>query len=122
MDASRRLTNWLRLAAAFVLAVGLSSAAAGATSDGLANRSAPALSHASLDLASLHTATMHSGAVVRHTAAKNRLPAIACAVAVVALVLTALVAFAVRRRRTDLDRRHHALSDGARAPPVVTGT
>jgi hypothetical protein len=122
MDASRRLTNWLRLAAAFVLAVGLSSAAAAATGDGLANRSAPASSHATLDLASLHTTTVHSGAVVRHAAAKHRLPAIAGAVTVVALIFTGLVACAVRRRRTDPALRHHALSGGARAPPVVTGT
>ena len=121
MDASRRLTNWLRLAAAFVLAVGLSSAVASSSGSSLPNRANPTPAHVSLDIASLHTATVHSGVVVRHAAAKNRLPAIASTVAVVALVLTGLVAFSVRRRRTNPAQRHHALSHGARAPPVVTG-
>jgi hypothetical protein len=122
MDASRRLAGWLRLAGALVLALGLSSTAAVASGDRVPVREALAITHFSSSAAPVTTTVLHGGAAVRHVAAKHRLPATATGLAVTALALSGLILVAVRRRRTDPPLRHHALRDGARAPPVLVST
>ena len=121
MDASRRLTSWLRLVGALVLAVGVSSATAAATTEGRAPAREPlAVTHLTAIAVALPTAAVHTGTVIRHAVSKHRLPALASGLAATALALTTVASVAVRRRRTDVALRHHSLSDGARAPPAVS--
>jgi hypothetical protein len=121
MDASRRLTGWLRLVGALVLAVGLSSATATAATGNRAPVREPlAVTHVTAVAVALPTAAVHTGSVIRHAVSKHRLPAMASGLAATALALTLVASVAVRRRRTDPALRHHALSDGARAPPAVS--
>ena len=120
MDASRRLSIWLRLVGALVLSLGLSSAAATAAAGApVAGREPVAVTHLSVS-AALPTAVLHGGHGVRHAVVKHRLPAVASGLAAAVLTLTGLAFVTVRRRRTDPALRHHLLSDGARAPPAVS--
>jgi len=121
MDVSRRLTSWLRLAGALVLALGLSSAAASAASvDPSSAREPLTVTHLSVVAASLPSAALHAGAIIRHGVTKHRLPAMASGLAATALALTGVASVAVRRRRTGPRLRHHVLRDGARAPPAAS--
>lgn len=121
MEASRRLSSWLRLASALVLALGLSSAAAvAAANDGAPVRDSLAASHAGVIATALPTAALHTGTVITHAVHKHRLPAMASGIAAAALALTGLVSMAVRRRHADPAPRQHALTDGARAPPAAS--
>jgi hypothetical protein len=123
MDASRRLTSWLRLVGALVLALGLSSAtAAAASADRSPVREPLTVTHLSVVAASLPSAVARSGIVVRHAVAKHHLPVVASGLAASVLALTGVAAVTVRRRHTDATVRHHALSDDARAPPAVSGS
>jgi hypothetical protein len=121
MDARRRLTQ-LRLVFAFVLAIGLSGAAAAATTTGsaVAKPAVPSLAQLSASAATTQAATMRAATALRHAIAKHRTPATAGAGVVAAISLAGLVTCFVRRRRTEPALRHHALSHGARAPPAVT--
>ena len=124
MDGSRRTSSWLRLACALVLSLGLSSAAATtAAAQGLTPRDVAAVTHAqaATTLSVVQSAAIRSGIELRHTVTKHRPPATASALVVAAIVLTGLAAATVRRRRTEPDLSHLALSHGARAPPVVIG-
>jgi hypothetical protein len=120
MDATRRLSTWLRLVCGLVLAVGFSTAASGTTlGDAAAKPTVPSLSHLAVTATSAQSATLRAATTVRHGIAKHRVPAMAGALGVVGLALTGLTVFSVRRRRTNPSVRHHALSHGARAPPAV---
>lgn len=120
MDASRRLSAWLRLAGALVLSLGLSSAAATAAAGAPVSAHEPvAVTHLGVS-AALHTAVLHGGNGVRHAVVKHRLPAMASGLAATALALTGLAFVTVRRHRANPALRHHTLSDGARAPPAVS--
>ena len=119
MDASRRLTSWLRLAGALILALGLSSAAATAATEGRTPVREPlALTHITAVAAALPSAAAHTGTVIRHAVSKHRLPAMASGLAATALALIFVVSVAVQRRRTEPALRHHAFSGGPRAPPL----
>jgi len=121
MEASRRLTTWLRLACALVLSVGLSSAVAASASESLTPaRTAPTVSQLTVATAAIHSIAVRSSTVVRHAAGKHQPPAMASALAAGGALLVGLATFAVRRRRTDPALRHHAFSHGARAPPAVS--
>jgi hypothetical protein len=122
MDASRRLTSWLRLAGALLLALGLSSATATAATDRRTPvRELIAVAHVTAIATAGPTAATHTGTGIRHAVSKHRLPATASALAATALALTMVASAAVRRRRTDPALLHHSLSHGARAPPAVSG-
>ena len=121
MEASRRLTSWLRLVAALALALGLSSASAAAvTGDRSPLRESPAVTHLGVVGASLPTVAVHTGTVIRHAVHKHRLPATASGLVATALALAGVASVAVRRRRRCPALRDHALSDGARAPPALS--
>jgi hypothetical protein len=121
MEASRRLTNWLRLACALVLSVGLSSAAASSATGSLSpTSSTPTITQVGVSAAAIHSVAVRSATVVRHATGKHQPPAMASGLAAVGVVLTGLAACAVLRRRNDPALRHRALSDGARAPPAVS--
>lgn len=121
MEASRRLTNWLRLACVLVLSVGLSSAAASSATGSLSPTSTtPTVTQLGVSAAAIHSIAVRSTTVVRHAASKHQPPAMASALAAAGVLLTGLAACAVLRRRNDPALRHHAFSDGARAPPAVS--
>src|SRR3954469_25114106 len=121
MDASRRLTSWLRLVGALVLALGLSSATAtAATSSRKPVREPLAVAHITAIATALPTAATHTGTGIRHAVGKHRLPGTASGLAAAALALTMVASVAARRRRADPALRHHSLSHGARAPPAVS--
>lgn len=114
-----RMSAWLRLTCALILAVGF-SAATSAAGESVAKPATTTLSHRALATASAQTATLRTATNVRHAIAKHHVPATAGALAVVASALIVLTALSVRRRRTDNSVRHHALSLGPRAPPAVS--
>jgi len=121
MDGSRRLISWLRFASALVLALGLSSATAAAVAaDRSSVREPLAVTHLNVVAASLPSATLRTGTMVRHAVAKHHLPALASGLAATALTLTGVASAAVRRRQADPSLRHRALTDGARAPPAAS--
>ena len=121
MEASRRLTSWLRLACALVLSVGVSTAVAASASSSLSPTSAtPTVTQLGISAAAIHTIAVRSSTVVRHATGKHQPPAAASALAAGSILLTGLAAFAVLLRRDDPALRHHAFSFGARAPPAVS--
>jgi hypothetical protein len=122
MEASRRLTTWLRVACALVLSVGLSTAVAASTTGSLTPASAtPTVTQLGVSTAAIHSIAVRSSTVLRHAASKHHQPpAMGGALAVGGILLIGLATFAVVRRRSDPSLRHHAFSDGARAPPAVS--
>lgn len=122
MEASRRLTTWLRLACALVLSAGLSTAvAASATGSLNPTSTTPTVTQLGVSTAAIHSIAVRSSTVVRHAAGKHRqTPATGSALAAGGALLIGLATFGVVRRRNDPSLRHHAFSDGARAPPAVS--
>lgn len=122
MQASQRLTSWLRLACALVLSVGLSSAVAASATGSLTPASTtPTITQLGVGVAAIHSVEVRSSTVVRHAAGKHHQPpAMASALAAGSALLIGLAAFAFLRRRNDPVLHHHAFSHGARAPPAVS--
>ena len=121
MEASRRLTTWLRLACALVLSVGLSSAVAASATSSAPTSITPTITQLGGATAAIHSIAVRSSAAVGHAASKHhRQPATGSALAVAGILLIGLAAVAVLRRRNDPSLRHHAFSHGARAPPAVS--
>src|SRR3954447_13594252 len=123
MDASRRLTHWLRLACALVLSLGVSSAVAAAATASLSPTSAtPTVAQIGVTAAAVHSIAVRGASTVRHAAGKHHQPVMGSALAVGGVVLAGLVPVLLRRRRNDPALRHDTFSDGARAPPAVSCT
>jgi hypothetical protein len=122
MEASRRLTNWLRLACALVLSAGLSTAVAATATGSLDPTSTtPTVAQLGVGTAAIHSIAVRSSTVLRHAAGKHhQTPAMGSALAIGGGLLMGLAAFAVQRRRNDPFLGHHTFSDGARAPPAVS--
>ena len=122
MEASRRLTTWLRLACALVLSVGLSSAVAASATGSLSPTNAtPTVTQLGGATAAIHSIAVRSSTAIGHAASKHhRPPAMGSALAVASILLIGLAAIAVLRRRNDPSLRHHAFSLGARAPPAAS--
>ena len=121
MEASRRLTSWLRLACALVLSVGVSTAVASSAAGSLSPTSpTPTVTQLSISTAAIHSIAVRSSTMVRHGSGKHQPPGIASALTAGGILLIGLAAFAVLLRRNDPALRHHAFSDGARAPPAVS--
>jgi LPXTG-motif cell wall-anchored protein len=121
MDASRRLTTWLRLACALVLSVGLSSAVAATAAEAFHSATTShAHSRLSVTIAAAESAAVRSATAVHHATARHQPPSTVSALAVAGILLTGLAAFVLRRARRAPAARHQASPHGARAPPAVS--